>query len=239
MNLRAIGIMVVVLGALIVGAGFARGGTLSREGLLKALRSAPSFARVDLVVEYPFGDRESWVTLAGCVPNRDDARRARRTLYQLGADVVLDRLSVTPGSDSTPGYVDAVCGASWLHDGRRVARWLMTPYVRNPKRESLDFITDAAHRSRVSDAIDTSEDLQSLGVSQLASAVDEVYKQLTLWKSGVYDPESLVERTEMVLEVWARLPHQDVKGESLTKAEWQQRERAGLERFKATHGPAR
>lgn len=209
--------------------------SVSAAALLGKLRAEPRFARLDLVVEFPFGPSGGpHVTLSGCLDSPTDARAARRALYAEGVALVFDSTQVTPRDDLTPGYVDSVCRRTdWMRDGRSVFKFMAMPMHPQGDLAHIPF-TDSDHKGRVRASLDMGEDLQALGVNHLAWALQEIYADLTLWKRGVYDPEALIRHVQMKLEIWARLPPQDVQGESLAPAEWKRRQREAAERFQKT-----
>ena len=205
---------------------------LLAPALLEKVRAAGAdFRRLDLVVEYPLGAGDgAYVILGGCASSQDVARRARRLLYAEGARVVFDSTSRTPTGDATPEYASICDRTDWLHDGRSVFKFMALP-MRPQGGLGLIPFTDANHRERVRISLEMGEDLQALGVRTLAWALKEIYADLTLWKRGVYDPEALIRHVQMKLEIWARMPAQDVQGESLSPAEWRRRQREASERF--------
>ena len=180
---------------------------LSRGELLGVLNA--KYERLDLIVEYPFGrSAGAWVTLGGCVPSMTDARAARKWLYeQPRIAVVFDHTSFTP-KDANTRYVDSACSSSYLHDGRQVAKWLLTPYrVDDPRTvKTLPLIKDADHRARVVDSLETIEDLETRGVHTLATALHEIHKNLHRWEPYHEDHGGRVGNLKMMFEVWAKMP---------------------------------
>ena len=193
--------------------------------LLASMKADPRFARLDLVVEYPFKDGRQVAILAGCADSSQDATDARRWLYQRGMLAVFDSTSRTP-KDGNAEYIKASCSALWMHDGRRVFEFVALPKKPHGSLDHLP-VTDAQHRERISTSLDEQEALQALGLWQLSTTLQELYRDIMLWKRGVYDPESLLRHLQVKLEIWARMAPQDVTGESLTPAEWKARQEAG------------
>ena len=186
---------------------------LTQPDLLPGLKTR--FPRLDLVVEYPFAKDGAWVTLGGCLANGREARTARKTLYAVpGVAVVFDRTTRTPTHDSTvPGYVDSACSSNWLHDGRAVAKGMMTPMrAQDPAAERriplAKLIPDASHRVRVLDAMEIGEDLEARGVGPLATSLHEIYK--VLYRSDYFQTDTdRVSSLKMMFDVWAGLPAPD------------------------------
>ena len=193
------------------GIGWWRAAPVRRDAILPALQA--KFPRLDLVVEYPFGPSEgAWVTLGGCLADGQEARATRKALYEVrGVAAVFDRTTRTPTHDpKVPRYVESACSGDWLHDGRQVARWLMTPRrAQDPKAERrvplAKLIPDPDHRARVLSAMETDEELQSRGLWVLATALSEIHKRLY---RDAY-PETDADRVasvKMMFDVWARMP---------------------------------
>jgi len=186
------------------------GPALTRSDLLPPLTAR--FPRLDLVVEYPFAGDGAWVTLGGCLADGTEARAARKAVYAVpGVGVVLDRTSRTPKHDpAVPGYVDSACSAEWLHDGRRVAKWTMTPQRANdPEVERrvplAKLIPDPNHRARALRAMEVGEDLEARGVHSLARALQEIHKVLYL-DAYPQTGDQRVGSLKMMFDVWARMP---------------------------------
>lgn len=188
--------------------GWLTGQPLTREAVLPGLKA--NFPRLDLVVEYPFGTKDgAWVTLGGCLENGIEAKSARKFLYALrGVAVVLDRTRRTPKPEKDiPGYVDSACSADYLHDGRQVARWMMTPRRADTHgvEHTLNLLKDADHRARVVRAIEQGEDIEARGVHFLAMALQEIHK--VLYRSDYFQTDTQrVSSLKMMFNVWARMP---------------------------------
>ena len=187
------------------------GPALTRADLLPPLQA--TFPRLDLVAEYPFAGDGAWVTLGGCLANQQEARATRKALYAVpGVAAVFDRTTRTPTHDpKVPRYVESACSGDWLHDGRQVARWLMTPQrAQDPKAERrvplAKLIPNPDRRAQVLAALETGEDLEALGVHWLAMSLQEVHKVLyrPMWR-GITAKERL-DYAKMMFDVWARLP---------------------------------
>lgn len=187
------------------------GAALRRADLLPLLQA--KFPRLDLVVEYPFAGDGAWVTLGGCLADGTEARSARKALYAVsGVTVVFDRTTRTPKHDpDVPRYVDSACSSHWLHDGRGVAKQIMTPgRAQDPQAERrmplATLIPDADHRARVLTAMEIGEDLEAKGVHALAMALHEIHKVVhgRMW-DGITAQERL-SYVRMMFDVWARMP---------------------------------